>query len=114
MEKALFYAVSPCEKPIEEGQLQLATTIYLHVWNMDCKYCGIWLCNALLTLHEVLRVDAFVDRGIVAVTHCGDPRTPMGILATIQNLGAETQRFYNAEIIGMEPTATALRSQRSA
>jgi len=112
MDKALFYAVKPCEKTVEEARFHKATTVYLHVWNMDCRYCGIWLRNTLLALDEVLRVDAFVDRGMVAVTYCGDRLNLTGILAMIQTLGSETKRFYGAEIIGEEPAPAAFRSRQ--
>jgi copper chaperone CopZ len=105
MDARQFLSVEANEQVVDQAALARCTTLFLHVWNMDCEACGVWLRNALLGLDGVVRVDAFYDRGVVVVSYSPGLITPLFLLGVVRDVGQQVHRFYSAEVIGTQPAA---------
>lgn len=100
MDVRQFISIEADEKVVDRAALAECTTVFLHIWNMECRYCGIWLRNALLALDGVLRVDAFYDRGVIVVSYSPTRMTQQFLLGVVSDVGQRVNRYYSAEVIG--------------
>jgi hypothetical protein len=97
------------ERDAGQADFERAMVAYFDVWNMDCQDCARLLREGLAVTRGVLLVNVFYKQGVAVVIYNPDDVTTIELGRAIEQIGADSARFYGAEIIGQGSAQNVLR-----